>query len=144
MKKINKHFYLQEQTINEIKEYAEKNNTTSPEVIEMLWEIFKQSYSDNEEMLRDTTFKEAYRDKEKMLRWLICEIKGSIMIPYYEELKFSIQRVERDMEWLNLMMKQLLSMTAEKNNTFGWLQRKKKKKAAAKEVLQIEEALKKK
>ena len=66
------------------------------------------------------------------------------MIPYYEELKFSIQRVERDMEWLNLMMKQLLSMTAEKNNTFGWLQRKKKKKAAAKEVLQIEEALKKK
>ena len=128
MKKINKHFYLQEQTINEIKEYAEKNNTTSPEVIEMLWETFKQSYSDNEEMLRDA----------------ICEIKGSIMIPYYEELKLSIQRVERDMEWLNLMMKQLLSMTAEKNNTFGWLQRKKKKKAAAKEVLQIEEALKKK
>ena len=120
----NKQFYLQEQTINEIKEYAVKNNTTSSEVIEMLWDRFKQSYN----------------DKEKMLNWMICGIEHS-MIPYYEELKLSSQRAERNIAFLNDNLKQLISMTAEKK-TFGWLRRKKQKKAAAKEVLHIEEALK--
>ena len=97
-RKVQKNLYIHKETVNEIKEYADKNNTTSSEVIEMLWETFKQAYSDKEEML-------------------ICGIKES-MTPYYEELKLSSQRAEKNIEFVAVMMKKLISMLAEEN-TFG-------------------------
>ena len=41
MKKINKHFYLYEDTINGIKKYADKNKMKASDVVEMLWTEFK-------------------------------------------------------------------------------------------------------
>lgn len=53
MKKNNKHFYLYEDTINEIKEYADKNKMTSSEVVEMLWDTFKAGNSDKADVIID-------------------------------------------------------------------------------------------
>ena len=75
MKKSNKHFYLYEDTINGIKEYADKNKMTSSEVIEMLWENFQVGNSDKTDVIIDrvaerfenlfTGFRLASRQSEK-------------------------------------------------------------------------------
>lgn len=75
MKKSNKHFYLYEDTINGIKEYADKNKMTSSEVIEMLWENFQAGNSDKTDVIIDrvaerfenlfTGFRLASRQSEK-------------------------------------------------------------------------------
>lgn len=75
MKKSNKHFYLYEDTINGIKEYADKNKMTSSEVIEMLWENFQVGNSDKTDIIIDrvaerfenlfTGFRLASRQSEK-------------------------------------------------------------------------------
>lgn len=75
MKKSNKHFYLYEDTINGIKEYADKNRMTSSEVIEMLWETFQAGNSDKTDVIIDrvaerfenlfTGFRLASRQSEK-------------------------------------------------------------------------------
>lgn len=75
MKKSNKHFYLYEDTINGIKEYADKNRMTSSEVIEMLWENFQAGNSDKTDVIIDrvaerfenlfTGFRLASRQSEK-------------------------------------------------------------------------------
>ena len=75
MKKSNKHFYLYEDTINGIKEYADKNKMTSSEVIEMLWETFQAGNSNKTDVIIDkvaerfenlfTGFRLASRQSEK-------------------------------------------------------------------------------
>jgi hypothetical protein len=75
MKKSNKHFYLYEDTINGIKEYADKNRMTASEVIEMLWETFQAGNSDKTDVIIDkvaqrfenlfTGFRLASRQSEK-------------------------------------------------------------------------------
>ena len=75
MKKSNKHFYLYEDTINGIKEYADKNRMTASEVIEMLWETFQARNSDKTDVIIDrvaerfenlfTGFRLASRQSEK-------------------------------------------------------------------------------
>lgn len=75
MKKRNKHFYLYEDTINGIKEYADKNKMTSSEVIEMLWETFQAGNSNKTDVIIDkvaerfenlfTGFRLASRQSEK-------------------------------------------------------------------------------
>ena len=75
MKKSNKHFYLYEDTINGIKEYADKNKMTSSEVIELLWENFQVGNSDKTDVIIDrvaerfenlfTGFRLASRQSEK-------------------------------------------------------------------------------
>lgn len=75
MKKSNKHFYLYEDTINGIKEYADKNRMTASEVIEMLWENFQAGNSDKTDVIIDrvaerfenlfTGFRLASRQSEK-------------------------------------------------------------------------------
>lgn len=81
MKKSNKHFYLYEDTINGIKEYADKNRMTSSEVIEMLWENFQAGNSDKTDVIIDkvaerfenlfTGFRLASRQSEKNTAVLI-------------------------------------------------------------------------
>lgn len=81
MKKSNKHFYLYEDTINGIKEYADKNRMTSSEVIEMLWETFQAGNSDKTDIIIDrvaerfenlfTGFRLASRQSEKNTAVLI-------------------------------------------------------------------------
>ena len=97
-RKVQKNLYIYKETVNEIKEYADKNNTTSSEVIEMLWDTFKQAYSDKEEML-------------------ISGIKESLA-PHYEDLQVSLQRAEENIKAVTVMMKKLLSMLTEEND-FG-------------------------
>lgn len=81
MKKSNKHFYLYEDTINGIKEYADKNRMTSSEVIEMLWENFQAGNRDKTDVIIDkvaerfenlfTGFRLASRQSEKNTAVLI-------------------------------------------------------------------------
>lgn len=81
MKKSNKHFYLYADTINGIKEYADKNRMTSSEVIEMLWENFQAGNSDKTDVIIDkvaerfenlfTGFRLASRQSEKNTAVLI-------------------------------------------------------------------------
>lgn len=52
-KKQQKNFYLHEQTVNEINEYADKNKMTSSEVVEMLWDTFKAGNSDKADVIID-------------------------------------------------------------------------------------------
>ena len=64
------------------------------------------------------------------------------MTPYYEELKLSSQRAEKNIEFVAVMMKKLISMLAEEN-TFGCsvnISEETEKESAAYAVLrQIEE-----
>lgn len=121
-RKVQKNLYIHKETVNEIKEYADKNKMTVSEVIEMLWDTFKQAYSDKEEML-------------------ISGIKESLA-PHYEDLQVSLQRAEENIKAVTVMMKKLISMLAEEN-TFGCsvnISEKTEKENAAYAVLrQIEE-----
>lgn len=81
MKKSNKHFYLYDDTINGIKEYADKNKMTASEVIEMLWETFQAGNCDKTDVIIDkvaqrfenlfTGFRLASRQSEKNTAVLI-------------------------------------------------------------------------
>ena len=97
-RKKQKNFYIYEDTINGIQEYADEHRMTASEVIEMLWDTFKQAYSDKEEML-------------------ISGIKESLA-PHYEDLQVSLQRAEENIKAVTVMMKKLLSMLTEEND-FG-------------------------
>ena len=78
MKKINKHFYLQEQTINEIKEYADKNKMTASDVVEMLWTEFKAK--------KDGEYEKKIEE--------ITEAVKEAYAPCFEELKTLSQNIE--------------------------------------------------
>lgn len=81
MKKSNKHFYLYDDTIDGIKEYADKNKMTASEVIEMLWETFQAGNCDKTDVIIDkvaqrfenlfTGFRLASRQSEKNTAVLI-------------------------------------------------------------------------
>ena len=80
-KKKQKNFYIYEDTINGINEYADKNKMTSSDVIELLWETFKAGNSDKTDVIIDkvaerfenlfTGFRLASRQAEKNTAVLI-------------------------------------------------------------------------
>ena len=74
-RKKQKNFYIYEDTINGIQEYADEHRMTASEVIEMLWETFQAGNSDKTDVIIDkvaqrfenlfTGFRLASRQSEK-------------------------------------------------------------------------------
>lgn len=50
-RKKQKNFYIYEDTINGIQEYADEHRMTASEVIEMLWETFQAGNSDKTDVI---------------------------------------------------------------------------------------------
>ena len=80
-RKKQKNFYIYEDTINGIQEYADEHRMTASEVIEMLWETFQAGNSDKTDVIIDkvaqrfenlfTGFRLASRQSEKNTAMLI-------------------------------------------------------------------------
>lgn len=131
MKKINKHFYLYEDTINGIKKYADKNKMKASDVVEMLWAEFNE--------------KKAGECENKIER--IADAVKEEYIPCLEELKALSQSIEEKTTEAVVLIKNLIYITENKK-----LQEERKDensigadlKQISENLKQIEEVLKKK
>ena len=122
MKKINKHFYLQEQTINEIKEYADKNKMKASDVVEMLWSEFKAK-EDGE--------------YEKKIEEITAAVKEAYA-PCFKELKTLSQNIEEKTAEAVVLIKNLIYIIENK----GLEQEHKDENGIGDELKQISENLK--
>ena len=122
MKKINKHFYLQEQTINEIKEYADKNKMTASDVVEMLWTEFKAK--------KDGEYEKKIEE--------ITEAVKEAYAPCFEELKTLSQNIEEKTAEAVVLIRNLIYIIENK----GLEQEHKEENSIGDELKQISENLK--
>lgn len=131
MKKINKHFYLYEDTINGIKKYAEKNKMKASDVVEMLWAEFNEKKAG---------------ECENKIEGIADAVKEEY-IPCLEELKALSQSIEEKTTEAVVLIKNLIYITENKK-----LQEERKDensigadlKQISENLKQIEEVLKKK
>ena len=124
MKKINKHFYLQEQTINEIQEYADKNKMKASDVVEMLWSEFKAKED---------------REYEKKIEEITEAVKEAYA-PCFEELKTLSQNIEEKTAEAVVLIRNLIYVI--ENKGLGLEQEHKEENSIGDELKQISENLK--
>ena len=122
MKKINKHFYLHEQTINEIQEYADKNQMKASDVVEMLWTEFKAK--------KDGEYEKKIEE--------ITEAVKEAYAPCFEELKTLSQNMEEKTAEAVVLIRNLIYIIENK----GLEQEHKEENSIGDELKQISENLK--